>query len=241
MMDYLDGTAKKPADDAADAAKKTWKKNNARVFSWLLGSIDQSIALTLRTFDCAASVWDHLKKTYSQVNKSRVFEVEYELAKLSQGEFDVRSFYNVAAQLWTEQDILSESVLDASVNAGIRKERQRSRILHFLMKLRPEFEFTRSQIIAANATDVDTILGDLMRVETHYKTQAKLDGTQVDGGNVFAAYRGASARPQFQFHKAGNSNSSQSTGSMNSPNNSEIRCHHCNELGLQHYLFMLMI
>ncbi|CAN1245741.1 Retrovirus-related Pol polyprotein from transposon TNT 1-94 [Linum grandiflorum] len=204
--------------------------NNAKVFSWFLGAIDQNIALTLRTFDCAADVWTHLKKTYSQVNHSRVFEVEYELAKMTQGELDVRSFYNVVAQLWTEQDLLSDSTLDADVSAGIRKERQRSRILQFLMKLRPEFESTRSQLISANTTKVDTILGDLVRAETRLKTQAKLDGNSVEGSVFAATYRGSGGRPQFTFPSQVNS-SSNSQVVVPSSGKSESRCHHCNEPG----------
>ncbi|CAN1245740.1 Retrovirus-related Pol polyprotein from transposon TNT 1-94 [Linum grandiflorum] len=230
LSDYLDGKAKKPTEDATAAAKKNWKMNNAKVFSWFLGAIDQNIALTLRTFDCAADVWTHLKKTYSQVNHSRVFEVEYELAKMTQGELDVRSFYNVVAQLWTEQDLLSDSTLDADVSAGIRKERQRSRILQFLMKLRPEFESTRSQLISANTTKVDTILGDLVRAETRLKTQAKLDGNSVEGSVFAATYRGSGGRPQFTFPSQVNS-SSNSQVVVPSSGKSESRCHHCNEPG----------
>ncbi|CAN0918191.1 Retrovirus-related Pol polyprotein from transposon RE1 [Linum grandiflorum] len=228
LVDYLNGTAKKPTADASTAAQKTWKTNNARVFSWLLGSVDQNIALTLRTFDCAATVWDHLKKTYSQVNHSRVFEVEYELAKLTQGELDVRYFYNVAAQLWTEQDLISTSILDTAVNEGMKKERQRSRILQFLIKLRLEFESVRSQLISANTTDVDTILGDLFRAETRLKTQANLDGNQVDGGSVFAVHRGSAGRPQFNFQSFSNHSPAAQT---HSSSGGEVRCHHCNEIG----------
>ncbi|CAN0891971.1 hypothetical protein LINGRAHAP2_LOCUS17273 [Linum grandiflorum] len=226
LVDFLDGTAKKPTEEATTAAKKTWKTNNAKVFSWSLGSIESNIALTLRTVDCAASVWTHLQKTYSQTNQSRVFEVEYDIAKLSQGELDVRSFYNAAAQLWTEQDLISESTLTAEVSADIRKERQRSRILQFLMKLRLEFESARSQLISSNTSDVDKILGDLVWAETRMKTQAKLDGSIVEGGSIFAAYRGSSTRPQFSASQQFNSvNQSTPNGEGDS------RYHHCNETG----------
>ncbi|CAN1239948.1 Retrovirus-related Pol polyprotein from transposon TNT 1-94, partial [Linum grandiflorum] len=145
-------------------------------------------------------------------------------------ELDVRSFYNLAAQLWTEQDLLSDSTLDADVSAGIRKERQRSRILQFLMKLRPEFESTRSQLISANTTKVDTILGDLVRAETRLKTQAKLDGNSVEGSVFAATYRGSGGRPQFTFPSQVNS-SSNSQVVVPSSGKSESRCHHCNEPG----------
>ncbi|CAN0857663.1 hypothetical protein LINGRAHAP2_LOCUS6860 [Linum grandiflorum] len=230
LLEYLDGTAARPASSATATEKKIWNTSNARVFSWLLCSIEQSIALTLRSLTSTADVWKHLKNTYSQVNNSRVFEVEYELAKLTQGELDVRSFFNVAHNLWTEQDILADSLLDAGVGTAVKKERDRSRLLQFLMRLRPEFEAVRSQLLSANKLDVDQILGELVRVETRLKTQALLDGTAADPSNVFAT------RPQFQHR---NQTFSPSSGGNDSPNrssgpylsNGELKCRHCSESG----------
>ncbi|CAN0903191.1 Retrovirus-related Pol polyprotein from transposon RE2, partial [Linum grandiflorum] len=120
-------------------------------------------------------------------------------------------------QLWTEQDLLDTSRLSAEVSSEIQKERKRSRILQFLMKLRPEFETARSQLISANTTDIDTVLGDLLRVETRLKTQNLIDHPSSDlAGTVFAASR---------FHQ-----SSQSRPRFNSTPG-DVHCRHCNESG----------
>ncbi|CAN1141195.1 Retrovirus-related Pol polyprotein from transposon TNT 1-94 [Linum perenne] len=219
LLQYLDGTIDKPKDDATATAKKAWSTGNAKVISLLLRSMEPKIALTLRTFTSAAEIWNHLKKTYDHVSTSRVFEVEYDLAKLTQGDMDIRSFYLATQTLWTEQDVLSTSLLPAAVSTEVQKERHRSRVLQFLMKLRPEFETVRSQLISANTTDIDSVLGDLVRAETRLKTQHLLDESSAPTGSVFAAQRPQSNyRPQFG-------------SSFGSSVSTEPRCRHCNESG----------
>ncbi|CAN0928687.1 Retrovirus-related Pol polyprotein from transposon RE1 [Linum grandiflorum] len=214
LLSYLDGTSKQPDESASVAQKKTWSTNNAKVFSYLIGSKETKIALTLRTFTYAAEIWEHHQKTYSQFNTSRIFEVEYELAKLTQGELDARSFYLAAQTLWTKQDLISTSTLSPEVSTAVQKERHRSRVLQFLMKLRPEFESIRSQLVSANKTDIDAVLGDLVRAEIRLRTQHVIDDSSTVTGNVFASNR-TQYRPQF--------------GQVS--NSAELRYRHCNELG----------
>ncbi|CAN1172080.1 hypothetical protein LINPERHAP2_LOCUS29969 [Linum perenne] len=98
------------------------------------------------------------------------------------------------------------------------------------MKLRQEFEGVRMHLINSNTTDIDTILGDLVRHETRLSTQARLDGSLVDIRFVFAASQG---RPQFMASRS--SGISPTTYFPRSQsgysNSSEIRCRHCADLG----------
>ncbi|CAN1142501.1 hypothetical protein LINPERHAP2_LOCUS13118 [Linum perenne] len=102
---------------------------------------------------------------------------------------DIRSFDLAAQTLWTEQDVLFMSMLPPVANAAIHQERHRSLVMQFLMKLRPEFKAVRSQLMSSNTVDMDMILGDLVRAETRYRTQAQMDGRTMDVGTVFAAHR----------------------------------------------------
>ncbi|CAN1120809.1 hypothetical protein LINPERHAP2_LOCUS421 [Linum perenne] len=247
LLPYLDGTITKPSltaeaisiESSEKASDKkaastvdldTWETNNARVFGWIVRSVDPAIALTLRTFTCAADVWLHLKNTYYQINTSRVFEVEYEIARLMQGDMDINSLHLAAKTLWTEQDILSSSLLTSTASAEIRQERHRSRVLQFLMKLRPEFESVRSQLIQVNITDMETVLGDLSRAETRLKTQAHIDGRSLNGGFVFAAQSGRPSynqtRPNFSGYTP---TSPRPPSSFMSP--TKLKCRHCGENG----------
>ncbi|CAN0906230.1 hypothetical protein LINGRAHAP2_LOCUS24128 [Linum grandiflorum] len=55
LLGYLDGTKKEPVETATNLSDiETWQTNNARVLSWLIGSVETAIALTFRSFDTAA-------------------------------------------------------------------------------------------------------------------------------------------------------------------------------------------
>ncbi|CAN0918942.1 hypothetical protein LINGRAHAP2_LOCUS31162 [Linum grandiflorum] len=57
LLGYLDGTKKEHAETATNsAAIETWRTNNARILSWLIGSVEQPIALTFRSFDTVAHI-----------------------------------------------------------------------------------------------------------------------------------------------------------------------------------------
>ncbi|CAN0905071.1 hypothetical protein LINGRAHAP2_LOCUS23455 [Linum grandiflorum] len=123
-------------------------------------------------------------------------------------------------------------MLSVAASMEIITERKRARTFQFLMHLRPEFEQVRSQLLAANKSEIQDILGELIRAETRLKTQAQLDNLVLppQPGNVFAAGR---PRPKFfnQSKMAVGSSSFSATGQSNLSN---VRCHHCQELG--HYI-----
>ncbi|CAN0846873.1 Retrovirus-related Pol polyprotein from transposon RE1 [Linum grandiflorum] len=176
LLGYLDGTKKEPAETATNSADiETWRTNNALVLSWLIGSVETPIALTFRSFDTAAQIWSHLQTVYTQVSSTRLFDLEYELANLTQGEQTINQYYMAATRLWTELDLLKASKLTATEDAAMLKERRKSRTLQFLMKLRPEFESVRAQLLSSDDLDIDKVLGELSLVEIRLCTQTKLD------------------------------------------------------------------
>ncbi|CAN0918409.1 hypothetical protein LINGRAHAP2_LOCUS30844 [Linum grandiflorum] len=144
LLPYLDGTAKQLAVDTTTLVKATWETRNAHVFSWLLGSMEPNIALTLCTLTCAATVWAYLQTRYFHTNSSRTFEIEYELAQLQHDDLDIQSFYLVIQNLWMEKDLISTAGVSSDVHEAMLKERNKARVVQFLMKLRLKFETTRS-------------------------------------------------------------------------------------------------
>ncbi|CAN1216395.1 Retrovirus-related Pol polyprotein from transposon RE1 [Linum perenne] len=205
--------------------------NDARVLSYILGSVDSSIALSLRAFPTSAAVWKHLETTYSHVSVSRLFDLEFTLANLSQGELDVNRYYLAANTLWTEIDMLSSSMLSMAAAQEIQSERRRARYFQFLMRLRPEFEQVRSQLLSQNTTDISTIVAELVRAETRFQTQTKLDNLS-GSANMGSAFAAGKYRPRFSSNQ--HQQSFIGSSSNSSKNMGDIRCHHCQELG--HYV-----
>ncbi|CAN0898571.1 Retrovirus-related Pol polyprotein from transposon RE1 [Linum grandiflorum] len=259
LLGYLDGTKKEPAETATNSADiETWRTNNARVLSWLIGSVETPIALTFRSFDTAAQIWSHLQTVYTQVSSSRLFDLEYELANLTQGEQTINQYYMAATRLWTELDLLKASKLTATEEAAVLKKRRKSRTLQFLMKLRPEFESVHAQLLSSDDLDIDKVLGELSRVEIRLCTQTKLDSAVSSLESAFTPAVSSlestftvrpstftpvvssldsafTVRPYFSSANAKSSSdhasASGNSSSLGQINYVEIKCRHCGVMG----------
>ena len=83
---YLDGSIPRPQITTDSKGLATWSKENAKVVTWILNSIDRSLAVALQVYTTAADMWAHLKKVYHQTNKARKFHLHSEIAKYTQGD-----------------------------------------------------------------------------------------------------------------------------------------------------------
>ena len=91
LFGYVDGSITKPTAISSTDTKalSAWSKDNAKVITWILNSIDPSVAIALQAYTTAADTWAHLKTVYHQTNKARKFHLDNEIAKFSQGDKSV--------------------------------------------------------------------------------------------------------------------------------------------------------
>ncbi|CAL1369387.1 unnamed protein product [Linum trigynum] len=155
-------------------------------------------------------MWEHLAKLYSKANASRKFDVEHDLAQLKQGELSISSYYQDAVTLWTEQDRILASLSSSPPTPDAINERASTRVMRFLMNLRPEFEGIRASLLHREVSAVEDVLAELLREETRLKSQAKLDIHSNGPGLAFAV----GGRPQ--FHR---------------PAKGDVICYHCKAPG----------
>ncbi|CAL1374387.1 unnamed protein product [Linum trigynum] len=171
FLGWLDGTAARPAATDEEAHKQ-WVLTDAKVRMLLLNSVDPSIILGLRMLPTAAAMWKYLADTYKTAGASRQYEVEVELAALFQGSLDVTSYYNAARNLWTEQDMIIASLLTTAGTQEVKAEREKIRLMQFLMRLNPEFETIRASLLNRENLRIEGVLGALIQEETRLRTQA---------------------------------------------------------------------
>ncbi|KAK2985226.1 hypothetical protein RJ640_009329 [Escallonia rubra] len=69
LWGYVDGSEPQPAAFQVKEATQ-WKVNNAKVISWILGSVDTSIGIPTRGLHTAKDMWEYLEKVYQQSNFS---------------------------------------------------------------------------------------------------------------------------------------------------------------------------
>ena len=158
---YVDGTTKRPEGDASK-----WIINNAKIKTWIMESVDQSIAANLSPLTTAKDMWNYLCRIFKQNNEARLYHLEHEVSTLSQGSYTVQEFYSSMMMIWKEMDMI-ESDIPAPVLETIVKIRQKSRSRQFLMKMRSEFEHVRASIINRGGDKtLDMILPELIAEET---------------------------------------------------------------------------
>jgi len=95
-----------------------------------------------------------------------------------QGEKDVRTFYSGLLAIWSEQDQNFGASISVAGLQEIMVERKKSRVVQFLMKLRPEFESIRANLLNRETTpDIDMVLSAVLREETRLGTQSSMDAS----------------------------------------------------------------
>ncbi|CAL1380441.1 unnamed protein product [Linum trigynum] len=195
LLPILNGKCVKPSADAPNKDRDDWAAANAQVTHWLLAFVDVPTALGLRQLETTHEMWVHICSMNSQYDASRQFELETQLASLAQGDLDVRGYYKKALHIWTEHDLLMASITPTAISANMVKERNRSRLMHFLMRLRPEFEAVRASLLHRNVATIDAVFGELVREETHMKSQTTLDQSSHHSETAFAVGRHGSSHP----------------------------------------------
>ena len=108
LFGYLNASITKPTATSSTNtnALSAWSKDSAKVITWILNSIDPSLAIALQAYTIATDMWAHLKNVYHQTNKARKFHLDSEIAKFSQGDKSVQEYFNGFLILWTERDAM---------------------------------------------------------------------------------------------------------------------------------------
>jgi hypothetical protein len=106
LWGHIDGTnvEKSSTSDKpkADGSSPSWAVLDARIMSWLLGSVESHIVTNLRPHRSAQSMWAYLKKVYLQDNDARRFQLEHAIAMFQHGSLSIQDYYSVFLTLWHE-------------------------------------------------------------------------------------------------------------------------------------------
>ncbi|KAJ0101990.1 hypothetical protein Patl1_03850 [Pistacia atlantica] len=164
LWGHIDGSDKAPTDVSKLAQ---WQTKDARVMTWILGSVDPIIVLNLRPYKTAKSMWEYLKKVYNQDNIARRSQLEYEISSYTQGDLSIQDYFSRFNNIWGE----FTNIIYA--------------------KLRPEFEVIRSNLMNRNPVpSLDICFGELLREEQRLTTQATYQHDKMISNAVAYAAQG---------------------------------------------------
>jgi hypothetical protein len=148
-----------------------WKVKDARVMSWILGSVDPLIVLNLRLYKTVKIMWEYLKKVYYQDNNARRFQLENDISNYSQYNLSIQDYYSIFQNLWAEYTNIIYAKIPAESLSVVQQVHEQSKRDQFLMKLRSEFEITRSNLMNRAFPSLDVCFGELLLEEQRDTTK----------------------------------------------------------------------
>ncbi|KAG2687332.1 hypothetical protein I3760_09G046600 [Carya illinoinensis] len=106
LWDHIDGTdVAQPStfDKSQDFGSfPSWVVLDARIMSWLLGSVEPHIITNLRPNRSAQSMWTYFKKVYRQDHDARRFPLEHVIVMFQHGSLSIQDYYSAFLTLWYE-------------------------------------------------------------------------------------------------------------------------------------------
>jgi hypothetical protein len=151
--DFVDGTI--PVPDSFDPSFKAWTRCNMLIHSWIMNSVEDSIAQSIVYLDNAVDVWNELKERFSRGDYIRISELQVEIYGLKQGTRSVSEYFTLLKTLWEELEAYCPmSVCNCPHKCvcvtGMRNARLQhdlNRTIRFLTGLNDNFDLVRSQIL----------------------------------------------------------------------------------------------
>jgi hypothetical protein len=115
--------------------------------------------------------------------------LEYEIASFTQGNLFIQEYFSGFQNLWGEfSDMVYAKVPAASIPA-IQAVHEQSKRDQFLMKLSPEFETTRSNLMNRDPSpSLDVCFGELLHEEQRLLSQAAMQPKANPNPVAYAAY-----------------------------------------------------
>ena len=157
--------------------------------TWLLSSVESHLVLNLRPYKTAAAMWTYLNMVYNQDNSAKRFHLEYEMANFTQGSLSIEEYFSGFQTLWADYCYIVYANVPTTTLSAIREVHATSKRDQFLMKLRPDFEIARSNMMNRHPVpSLDACLSELLREEQRIVTQAAIEHRAIVSAPVSLAY-----------------------------------------------------
>ncbi|KAM1406159.1 hypothetical protein ACFXTH_000858 [Malus domestica] len=142
---FINGKVNMPSETKQPDAYAAWQRCNNMLLAWIINSIESDISDSILYLKTAYEVWEDLRERFSQSNAPRIFQLQREIASLTQGQQSVAVYYTKLKGLWDELASYSSSTI---CTCGAQHET--NRLMQFLMGLNESYSAIRGQILLMN-------------------------------------------------------------------------------------------
>ncbi|KAL0411948.1 UNVERIFIED_CONTAM: hypothetical protein Slati_3784500 [Sesamum latifolium] len=145
-LGFIDGTYGKPSGNKNEIEQ--WERVDCMVVSWLLNSIFKDIAEAFLYTTSARDLWQELEAQFGDSNGLMLYEIQREIASLTQGDMTISDYYTKLKKLWDELAHFTTlpkcSCGSSKVLADLNVFTQ---LMQFLMGLGDVYDHVRSQVL----------------------------------------------------------------------------------------------
>ena len=106
-LSFVDGSL--PTPDPNSPEYKQWNQTKDMVLTWILNSINPSLANSLEYHTNPREVWIDLQSRFSHGNNARLYHLKRELSSLHQNTTSMHEYYNHIKQIWDELNHLQNN------------------------------------------------------------------------------------------------------------------------------------
>jgi hypothetical protein len=185
-FDFVDGSIPVPTD--FDPNFKAWNRCNMLVHSWIMNSVEDSIAQSIVFLENAIDVWNELKERFSQGDFIRISKLQCEIFSLKQDSRSVTQFFTALKVLWEELEAYLPTLVCACPNRcmcitcvmNAKHQHEITCSIRFLTGLNDSFDLVRSQILLINPLPtMNKIFSIVMQHERQFKLSLPVDDSKI--------------------------------------------------------------
>uniref|UniRef100_A0A803LC78 Retrotransposon Copia-like N-terminal domain-containing protein n=1 Tax=Chenopodium quinoa TaxID=63459 RepID=A0A803LC78_CHEQI len=151
-LQFVDGTLPSPSPDY-----QKWIRNDYMVMSWLLNSVDKSLAESFMFVNSSADLWKEISERFGQSNAPQVFELHISLSSSNQNNDSIAEYYGRLKSVWDQLQIL-EGFPDCTCEAlklcscGVLKKilemDQRRKLMQLLAGLNRNYDQVKTNLLS---------------------------------------------------------------------------------------------
>ena len=168
--------------DAFEKKLEKWHADDSSAKMVICQTVTPGIRSQIADLPTAHAMWAYLARRYCVSSQAQIYTLYQALSGLQQGDESVDQFYSRFCELWRQVDALSppecptHAVAPTTTCAPCarRSRHEESRRLYdFLMRLRPEFESCRAQLLhSPTAHTLDEAFALVLAEETRLRASS---------------------------------------------------------------------
>ncbi|XP_019157471.1 PREDICTED: uncharacterized protein LOC109154047 [Ipomoea nil] len=149
---FVSGSIRSPGE--SDVRFAAWKRSNDIVCSWILRSVNPTIAESVLYYELAEDIWNALRKRYSQTDPHKIAEIQNEIYRSVQGNMSINEYFTKCNGLWEKLNAVRPLPICecvprcvCSLRSKIQKDREEDQVIRFLEGINEGFDSIKSGIL----------------------------------------------------------------------------------------------